>query len=94
MEAGSTPTRQADGIRRMTKLPGAILNSACAGPEGVSPRDGANNRTATIFPPGAWVAREETVNLPCPFTGNCVSRNDSAEVNGILSKNHIFSIHA
>ncbi|MBQ4967746.1 hypothetical protein FDK33_25695, partial [Citrobacter werkmanii] len=67
MDAGSAPTRQADGIRRMTKLPGAILNSACAGPEGVSPRDGANNRVATIFPPGAWVAREAAVSLPCTF---------------------------
>ena len=72
-DAGSAPTRQADGIRRMTKLPGAILNSAYAGPEGVSPRDGANNRAATIFPPGAWVAREAAVSLPCTFTGNGVS---------------------
>ncbi len=63
----------ADGIRRMTKLLGAILNSACDGPEGVSPRDGANNRAATIFPPGAWVAREAAVSLPCTFTGNGVS---------------------
>ncbi|ATX93334.1 hypothetical protein AM348_17715 [Citrobacter freundii] len=68
-DAGSAPTRQADDIRRITKLPGAILNSACAGPEGVSPRDGANNRAATIFPPGAWDARETAVSLPCTFTG-------------------------
>ncbi|KAA1140648.1 transcriptional regulator [Citrobacter portucalensis] len=44
MDAGSAPTRQADGIRRM-------------------------NRVATIFPPGAWVAREAAVSLPCTFTG-------------------------
>ncbi|ATX04542.1 transcriptional regulator [Citrobacter freundii] len=44
MDAGSVPTRQADGIRRM-------------------------NRVATIFPPGAWVAREAAVSLPCTFTG-------------------------
>ncbi|QJT82239.1 hypothetical protein C0557_20225 [Kosakonia sp. MUSA4] len=29
--------------RDTTKLPGAILNSACAGPEGASPRDGTSN---------------------------------------------------
>ncbi|PSF21321.1 transcriptional regulator [Escherichia coli] len=48
MDAGSAPTRQADGIRRM-------------------------NRVATIFPPGAWVAREAVVSLPCTFTGICAS---------------------
>ncbi|RYH93947.1 transcriptional regulator, partial [Citrobacter werkmanii] len=44
----SAPTRQADGIRRIT-------------------------RAATIFPPGAWVAREAAVSLPCTFTGTCAS---------------------
>ncbi|AWS98568.1 transcriptional regulator [Citrobacter sp. CRE-46] len=47
-DAGSAPTRQADGIRRIT-------------------------RAATIFPPGAWVAREAAVSLPCTFTGTCAS---------------------
>ncbi|AYL65937.1 transcriptional regulator [Citrobacter werkmanii] len=46
MDAGSAPTRQADGIRRIT-------------------------RAATIFPPGAWDAREAAVSLPCTFTGIC-----------------------
>ncbi|MBQ4950516.1 transcriptional regulator, partial [Citrobacter werkmanii] len=27
-----------------------------------------------IFPPGAWVAREAAVSLPCTFTGNGVSK--------------------
>ncbi|TKU01291.1 transcriptional regulator [Citrobacter sp. wls830] len=45
-DAGSAPTRQADGIRRM-------------------------NRAATIFPPGARVARESVIQ-----------RSDTAEVNG------------
>jgi len=27
------------------------------------------NRAATIFPPGAWVAREAAVSLHCTFTG-------------------------
>jgi len=31
-------------IEPQTKLPGAILNSACAGPEGTSLRDGTSNR--------------------------------------------------
>ncbi|RDT39730.1 transcriptional regulator, partial [Citrobacter freundii] len=48
MDAGSAPTRQADGIRRIT-------------------------RAATIFPPGAWVAREAAVSLPCTFTGIKIS---------------------
>ncbi|MBQ4951731.1 transcriptional regulator, partial [Citrobacter werkmanii] len=26
-----------------------------------------------IFPPGAWVAREAAVSLPCTFTGTCAS---------------------
>ena len=43
-DAGSAPTRQADGIRRI-------------------------HRAATIFPPGAWVAREAAVSLHCTFTG-------------------------
>ena len=29
--------------RDRTKLPGAILNNACVGPEGASPRDGTSN---------------------------------------------------
>ncbi|RNW25796.1 transcriptional regulator, partial [Citrobacter werkmanii] len=28
-------------------------------------------RAATIFPPGAWDAREAAVSLPCTFTGIC-----------------------
>ncbi|AVD76596.1 transcriptional regulator [Citrobacter portucalensis] len=42
-DAGSAPTRKADGIRRM-------------------------NRIATIFPPGARVARVVAVSHPCTFT--------------------------
>ncbi|OPW98594.1 transcriptional regulator [Citrobacter sp. A316] len=49
MDAGSAPTRQADDIRRITRI-------------------------ATIFPPGAWDARETAVSLPCTFTGICASR--------------------
>ena len=31
------------------------------------------NRVATIFPPGAWDAREAAVSLSCTFTGICAS---------------------
>ncbi|AYL50684.1 50S rRNA methyltransferase [Citrobacter freundii] len=66
-DAGSAPTRQADGIRRM-------------------------NRVATIFPPEAWVAREAAASLPCPFTGAVPQTSDAAEVNGTLSRDHMFPI--
>jgi hypothetical protein len=39
----------AGGRKPRTKLPGAILDSTCAGPEGVSPRDGANNPRSGDF---------------------------------------------
>ncbi|PCQ43660.1 transcriptional regulator [Citrobacter freundii] len=57
-DAGSAPTRQADDIRRIT-------------------------RVATIFPPGAWVARV-----------SALQRNDEHEVNVTLSRNHMFTIYA
>ena len=44
-----TPDPKAVGNKLKTKLPGAILDSACAGPEGVSPRDGANNPRSGDF---------------------------------------------
>ncbi|TCC92628.1 transcriptional regulator [Citrobacter braakii] len=47
--------------------------TACrdAGPVPTRQADGIRrmNRAATIFPPGAWVAREAAVSLTCSFMG-------------------------
>ncbi|EFE06650.1 hypothetical protein CIT292_09700 [Citrobacter youngae ATCC 29220] len=53
MDAGSAPTRQADGIRRIA-------------------------REATIFPPGAWDAREAAASL-ARSQESVLQRNDEHE---------------
>ncbi|HCQ08688.1 MAG TPA: hypothetical protein DIU03_05780, partial [Leclercia adecarboxylata] len=63
------PDPKAGGNKLRTKLPGAILNSACAGPVGVSPRDGANNpRSGDFLCREAGVARGEAASPPGTFT--------------------------
>ena len=64
-----TPDPVAGRDKSRTKLPGAILDSACAGPEGVSPRDGASNPQSARFSlPGARVARVTAASHPGTFT--------------------------
>ena len=52
------------------------------------------NRVATIFPLGAWVAREAAGASLARSRVTVFQRNDTGEVNGTLSKNHMFTIHA
>ncbi|TKT97072.1 transcriptional regulator [Citrobacter sp. TBCS-15] len=69
MDAGSAPTRQADGIRRM-------------------------NREATIFPPGAWDAREAA---GASLARSCVmrfQRSNEHKVNVILFIGGMFTLYA
>ena len=68
------PDPIAGGKKTKTKLPGAILDSACAGPEGVSPRDGANNPPSGDFlcrEPGLLRGGGKPLNT---FTGDVVYR--------------------
>ena len=80
-------TGRQDGGQRLsrdrTKLPGAILNSACAGPERTSPRDGTSNHESRPvrqmkpewsgprsgrFPAQCRGCRGTGETSPCPFT--------------------------
>ena len=61
-----------------TKLPGAILDSARAGPEGVSPRDGANNSRSDDFLAGSPGRQGSGGELPWHvhrYCGDRVARN-------------------